>query len=386
MPSPLTDTLVLDHGSAGNLKRIEELLLLLWAQTGDASQDPPSVRACMGNLIVYLEREDDRNDIQQIVQDIVHSRPCRVILMFASPDRPEKPVEVSVSAHCWREGHGNEKVCSEQIRLHAFGKRIQDLPGIVVPLLVSDVPVHLWWRDRFLERQDLFEKFVDNIDHVIYEGLHWKNLKDKVARVVELARRLQGKVAITNFNWARLQPWQQRIAQFFDRGLYEHEIDNIKRVSIEFHTAPEQVEGRFFQALLLSGWLAGQLGWKLRGGERSGSAVRMHLHGADGRPIEIFMDHEVIVGGGTKGIQEVRFEFERAGASFTFTIDRDPGNQMLFFQVKKEGACELPQKVRHVSASFATLVLRGMENFRSSSVVFERAFANAVEMLNTLPR
>src|SRR6185503_17945021 len=115
------------------------------------------------------------------------------------------------------------------------------------PLLVSGVPVRLWWRGRFLVRQYVFEKFIDDIDHVIYEGVHWKNLPEKVARIEELMKRLQGRVAVTNFNWSRLLPWQQRIAQFFDRGLYDQELDKLSRVSIEFHTPPEQAEGRFFQ-------------------------------------------------------------------------------------------------------------------------------------------
>ncbi len=378
----LTDTLVLDHGAAGNLRRIEELLMLLWTPAGEG--DSTSVRACMGNLIVYLEREDDRNDIEYIIHEVVRARPSRVILMFAYPDLPDEPVQVSVSAHCWLEEHGGERVCSEQIRIRATGRRIQDLPGIVVPLLVSDVPVHLWWRDRFLEHQDIFEKFIDSIDHVIYEGLHWKKLPEKVARIEELMKRLQGRVAVTNFNWSRLLPWQQRIAQFFDHGLYDRELDNLCRVSIEYHTPPQQTEGRFFQALLLSGWLASQLGWKLRGGSREGNRVHYQLHAKDGRDIRISIGHKEMPSPGTKGIQKLRFEFEHRGASFAFGIDRDQENQMLFLQVNKEGACGLAQKVRHVSASFATLVLRGMENYQSSSMVFERAFANAAAMLTAV--
>ena len=241
----LTDALSLDQGAVGNLRRIEELLMLLWAQGESEETKPPSVRACMGNLIVYLEREDDRHDILQIVQEVVRARPSRVILMFAYPDQPEEPVQVSVSAYCWLEGASQERVCSEQIQIRAKGKKIFDLPGIAVPLLVSDVPVHLWWRDRFLDRQDLFEKFIDSIDHVIFEGLHWKNLPEKVARIAELTRRLRGRVAVTNFNWSRLLPWQQRIAQFFDKGLYQRELDHLRRVSIEFHTPPEQADGHF---------------------------------------------------------------------------------------------------------------------------------------------
>jgi len=381
----LTDALSLDHGAAGNLRRIEEMLSLLWEEGDGADAKPPAVRACMGNLIIYLEREDDRNDIQNIVSEVVRVRPSRVILMFAYPDLPDEPVQVSVTAQCWLEGSNRERVCSEQIKIRATGKKIFDLPGIVVPLLVSDVPVHLWWRDRFLDRQELFEGFIDSIDHVIFEGLHWKNLPEKVARVEELTRRLKGRVAVTNFNWSRLLPWQQRIAQFFDRGLYEHELDNLRRVSVEYHTPPEQAEGRFFQALLLSGWLAGQLHWRLRGASRKGTEVHFIFDAKDGRQVEIDIDHEVKPSPGTKGIQELRFDFEHGDGKFALMVDRDPENHLLFLQIRKEGACGLPQKVRHLSASQATLLLRGMEHFQSSSV-FDRSFANAVQMLNAIPQ
>lgn len=358
--------------------------MLLWVQ-GDTDETKPSlVHACMGNLIVYLEREDDRNDILEIVGEVVRARPSRVILMFAYPDLPDSPIEVSVSAQCWLEGAGKEQVCSEQIRIRATGSKINELPGIVASLLVSDVPVHLWWRDRFLDRQELFHQFVPHIDHVIFEGLHWKNLIEKVEKVAGLLMFLEGQVAITNFNWSRLQPWQQRIAQFFDRGLYEGELEHLCRLSVEFHTPPSQQDGRFFQALLLCGWLAGQLNWKLQSGTRKGTSVYYRFTRKDDMLVEVAIDHEVIPSPGTKGIQELKFGFDHAGKKSELAIDRDPENQLLFMMVKKEGAPGLPQKVRHVSASLATLLLRGMENYQSSRVVFERAFANAVDMLKAV--
>ena len=376
---PPSSSMVLGSNAIGNLTRIDEMLRSLWSHDSDGGT-PHSVRACMGNLIVYLEREDDRNDILQIVSDVIQSHPSRVILLFAYPDEPEQPIEVSVSAQCWLEGAGQEQVCAEQIRIRATGKMIQELPGVVIPLLESDVPVHLWWRDRFLEHQDLFLKFADDIDHVIYEGLHWKNLPAKVSKVMELVSRLRGKVAVTNFNWSRLLPWQQRIARFFDPGMYQGDLDYLHRVSIEYHTPPEQSGGRFFQALLLCGWLAGQLGWRLKDGNRKGSQVDFRFVRRDGNPVEVSIDHEIIPSPGTKGIQELRFDFEKQGKKSVFSIDRDPGNQLLFMRVQKEGGCGLPQKVRHVSASPATLLLRGLKYFKSSAV-FDRAFANAVELL-----
>src|SRR5438270_461858 len=95
----LTDVVVLNHGAEGNLKRLEEQMMLLWAQGESDQTQPPLVHACMGNLIVYLEREDDRNDILEIISAVVRIRPSRVILMFAYPDLPDAPIEVSVSAH-----------------------------------------------------------------------------------------------------------------------------------------------------------------------------------------------------------------------------------------------------------------------------------------------
>jgi glucose-6-phosphate dehydrogenase assembly protein OpcA len=378
------DTLVLDQGASGNLRSIEELLSLLWIQREEEKDRPPPVRACTGNLVVYLEREDDRHDILEIVGEVVRVQPCRVILMSAYPDEPERPIEVSVNALCWLEGASKEKICSEQIQVRAHGKKVLDLPGIVVPLLVSDMPVFLWWRDRFLARQELFEKFEDHIDHVIFEGLHWKNLVEKVEQVLAITRRLKGRVGVTNFNWSRLLPWQMRIAQFFEPGMYQKDLEHLSRVAIEYHTPEEQQEGRFFQALLLTGWLAGQLEWRLEGACRDGTELHYQFSKGGTRTIEVLVDHEVIPGGRTKGLQQVKFEFDHGGETSLLMINRDPENQMLYLSVKKEGGCSFPQKIRHVSAPFSTLLLRCIENHQSTSIVFDRAFANAVKLLKAV--
>ncbi|MBV9464182.1 MAG: glucose-6-phosphate dehydrogenase assembly protein OpcA, partial [Verrucomicrobiae bacterium] len=352
----------------------------LWSDsgTGQAAQHSP-VRACMGNLLIYSERPQDEAHILEVVTEISPAHPSRIILMLAEGD-PGRPIEVGVSAQCWI--GGSEKICCEHIRVRAPAARVHELPGVVVPLLVSDVPVHLWWRDSFLSRLDVFERFSDDVDHLIFEGLHWTRLPEAVPEVASLIRRLKGRVSVTNFNWARLMPWQQRIAQFFDRALYGPELEFVRRVRIGFRATPEQLEGRHFQCLLLAGWLAGQLGWELKEARRGSGASGddFLFESAKAGQIEVQVRQEPENDIPTKGVQFVELHFEGAEGPSALTLQRDAKRELMVVRFKRSGACELPQKIRHHSASEGTLLLRAMSQAQSGAV-FDRAFGHAVDML-----
>jgi glucose-6-phosphate dehydrogenase assembly protein OpcA len=82
------------------------------------------------------------------------------------------------------------------------------------------------------------------------------------------------------------------IAQFFDAPSMLPHLGEIERVTVEYEALPGQAPDRT-QALLLTGWLAAQLGWTPRGTleergagaavemtRRDGAVVRIELHPA----------------------------------------------------------------------------------------------------------
>jgi glucose-6-phosphate dehydrogenase assembly protein OpcA len=67
--------------------------------------------------------------------------------------------------------------------------------------------------------------------------------------------------AVSDLAWARLTPWRELIAQFFDAPAMLAHLDTIERVVIEVETRTGEPVDRT-QALLLVGWLGSRLGWQ----------------------------------------------------------------------------------------------------------------------------
>src|SRR5207244_4514753 len=65
------------------------------------------------------------------------------------------------------------RVCCEQISIHASGSRVAHLAGALLPLLESDLPTVLWWNGVFLDRPELFRRIGAVADRVLFDTSAW---------------------------------------------------------------------------------------------------------------------------------------------------------------------------------------------------------------------
>jgi glucose-6-phosphate dehydrogenase assembly protein OpcA len=66
---------------------------------------------------------------------------------------------------------------------------------------------------------------------------------------------------ISDLSWARLTPWRELIAQFFDAPAMLPHLEVIERVVVEYEARAGEAIDRT-QALMLVGWLGSRLGWR----------------------------------------------------------------------------------------------------------------------------
>ena len=133
------------------------------------------------------------------------------------------------------------------------------LPNIVFAQLDSDLPLYLWWQEEF--RAPLDPQLWAWVDRVIYDSQIWRDFGEQM-RLVETAQdEARQRIVLCDLNWVRLVHLRLALAQFFDHPATHHHLDEIKALEIEH--AP----GFRSTALLLVGWLAGQLDWTRTGGK-----------------------------------------------------------------------------------------------------------------------
>jgi glucose-6-phosphate dehydrogenase assembly protein OpcA len=249
---------------------IERELSALWRAEGEAqaksSADGKTFgRTLLFNLIILSPDQASADRAREDVVALTPRQPARSITVVAKGDAkvsgPEQPIEAWVSLVCTTPQPGAEitRVCGELITVEAKGPSIFDLPGTVLPLLLTNLPTFLWWQSGNPFAHPIFKDLTRAVDRVILDSLTFtapeRDFAD-VARVIA-ASEARFSAIITDLGWSRLAPWRALTAQIFDPQAMRPYLNQLERITITYYQGSPAV------AWLFAGWLASRLRWKL---------------------------------------------------------------------------------------------------------------------------
>jgi glucose-6-phosphate dehydrogenase assembly protein OpcA len=356
---------------------VEQELTQLWkAAADDTAEGRSVVRACVLNLVAYATGDDVAQHINEVISQISRRHPSRSIVIVANPQAKAAQLRASISAHCQIPPEGGKQVCSEQVTLHASGAAVDELHGTVLPLLIPDLPVFLWWHDEPSLGSHLLQKLLDSADRLVLDSADFppQRAAGALADIQRLTR--ENDVALSDLNWSRLTHWRDLIAQFFDVPPGRQYLDRLDRVSVEIASTRGR-EADLTEGLLLVGWLASRMGWTLEEGEQQprGGAVAFALRGSVGQ-----VAVELRPGPAHPG-EELHSLSLRAGAEATFSISRKADDEACVV-----ATAEMPDGAGHSRVvrmdvpSEATLLCDELDTL-GHDVVFEEALAQAVRFM-----
>lgn len=333
-------------GSIGALER--ELARLRRVSSAHAREQGRTVaRAAVLNLVVYADREVHARRAAESMARLASRHPSRAIVVLG--DRVREGVDVAIDLHCHvPQGEETTQVCYEQILARVKGDADDRIASVVIPLLVPDLPIFLWWTGTPPRDARRFRDLLTLGDRLIVDSADFARPGETLPFIAELAMSHHYRAfGITDLNWTRLTPWRELVAGFFDMTTWRPFLDDIVGVRVGFSVDADGRDIHPSQALLLVGWLASRLGWQaveaLAPSEAGGLLFRMAR--GDGAPIDV----------------RVRPRFERGiepGDTSGVRIQARAGDQLVEFVLKR-----VPDP-RHVTA---TVLLNG--ELRSSRVV-----------------
>jgi len=256
-----------------NVAELEAELSALWRSAADDSTGKTAVtRACTLTLLIYVESDEAAYEVNNLVAEVTRQNPCRTIIMRLEPEASPSGFEAWVSAHCHLPLAGEKQVCSEQITIRARGEAVQGLASLVLPLTVSGLPIFLWWRAGSFSPPSYLDQILRVTQHVIVDTARFQPGGMHLKELAEWSRKVAGKVQVTDLNWARLTPWRDLIAQYFDSPERRPFLERLSAVRIEYEQESERLVTQRAQGLLLTGWLASRLGWEFVMSERRDAA------------------------------------------------------------------------------------------------------------------
>lgn len=255
------------QGSTGaNVQAIERDLKNLWEQMAEATQvegQQPVMRVCVLNLMVYAPGEQSDGDVSAIMAEVTTQHPSRIIVMLPNPGATQPHLNAWVTAQCHLSAGGRKQVCCEHIMIRADGQGINQLPSLVRPLLVPDLPIVLWWRDVPSFESRVFDQLATASDRVIIDSAKFPDPQEGLVKLATLINQRVQWTAFSDLSWSRLTPWRISVAGFFDVPDWREYLARLTRVEIECTREHADRHSIPSQALLIACWLASRLKWKL---------------------------------------------------------------------------------------------------------------------------
>ncbi len=257
---------------------IESQLASLWAPPVDdggtrlvTEKGLPHARASVLNLIVTVVDAEAAGRVVRTMMDLGIRHPSRAIVLVADPEAAGDPIDARISTHCHTAGEDSERVCYEEVVLTVRGEAARHLSGIVAPLLIHDLPTHVWWPGDPPFGHPVFDQLVGMADRLIVDSSDFVDLLTGYRRLATLRRRS----GVGDLLWDRLGWWQELTAEFFDVPRFRRYLPNLNRLLLRYAVASggssrhrddadvaPGVRSPMSQALLYAGWLASRLRWK----------------------------------------------------------------------------------------------------------------------------
>jgi glucose-6-phosphate dehydrogenase assembly protein OpcA len=249
-----------DSDTVLDLQTIEQEIAQLWHP--DARGDDPitslATRASVLNLVIVAPDDAVVDHVLEASERLSKIHPCRVILFNMVGPGAGQRMTPDIYATCEAGGEEPSAPCIERIRIPVTSKMYQQLPALVQPLIIPELPAYLWWPGTLSTSDTAFLALARASNYTIFDSLRFATARE-FSELAELEVQLPTRAAIADINWQRLQPWRELTAQFFDIRAVNWSLNCIRDVEIDVgriddHALPSQ-------PLLLASWLAHCLGW-----------------------------------------------------------------------------------------------------------------------------
>lgn len=238
---------------ASGLRAVDRMLADLHRDVlrSSGGGDGGVVRMPVINIVAACVDVEAADLASQAVGRIGARHPARAIIVVAEPDA-DAAIEADIALQSSTTAHS--AVYAEQVRLHVGGEAAYHLASVVTPLLVPDIPVHLWLIGTPPLRQAFGQDAVAICEMLIIDSGAYA---DPATTLTTLSGELSAAgdaIALCDLAWERVRLWRRLLAQSFDGERMRGFLRGTQRVDVE--CCGQDVSA---QAWLLAGWLQSRL-------------------------------------------------------------------------------------------------------------------------------
>jgi len=288
------------------------------AEAGD--EDQPHPRNCVMTLVAVAPNSVEETRAILACTAIAKDHPSLAIVVRDEPRVRSGRIDASVMAH--PVDQQNSPAPCELVVLRVQGAAGAHLAGLVDPLLVSGVPVYLWWLSTPPFGSAELNDSLRICDALVVDSSRFDRPYNSFLALSDIAHKSHPHMGLGDLQWERLSPWRETTAQFFAPASRRHLMNGVSEIGIDY---AGEGRGNRIGAAMLAGWFASSLGWKLQRAAGGGGGVVAAIYQAEGwRPVQFAfrsMPKAHVMPG---EVSALRIAGTSAGQSFSLSIQRDP--------------------------------------------------------------
>jgi glucose-6-phosphate dehydrogenase assembly protein OpcA len=217
-------------------------------RTGDEGR---MVRLSVLTLVVACADAESADGAAAVVERLAVEHPTRAIIMTADSRAPAG-IEADLSLSC--SSAKGEQVCAEVVRLSVGGEGAFHLRSVVSPLLLPDVPVHLWLAGAPPMTQALRPDTAELFERLILDSDAYPDPASTLAQLARAVATVDPTPVVGDLAWSRIRGWRELVGRAFDAPDLRSFVTGVEEVEVRSAgTLPSA------QARLFAGWLSSRL-------------------------------------------------------------------------------------------------------------------------------
>jgi glucose-6-phosphate dehydrogenase assembly protein OpcA len=221
----------------------------LWQAACPATEGADVARTLTINFLAFATI-DGEAALRNAVARMLRRSPCRAFLLLVDPAATAASAELTATT---RSSGNLRDIVLEEIVIRLPPTWFSHLPGLLRPLLVNDLPNHLFWHGPWRRDPQWYRNLAALCEHSIVDSRDFTEPESDLAAVQHERNRSH---QVTDLNWLRLRPWRRALAEAYQR--VPHHPGKAITVSIQ-HAAQGLAS-----AILLGEWLQQRLGARVQ--------------------------------------------------------------------------------------------------------------------------
>ncbi len=208
-------------------------------EPGEGTPEGGVLRACAMTLIAIVDDADDSQDLGETLASLMKDHPSRAIVIRLA----EKPdiLEGRVFAQCWMPFGHRRQICCEQVEITVSANRLEDIPPIVSPITVPDLPCTVWVKTASMPESAAAQKVLALGNRIILDS----NRAGK-AGIATLRKCLDRGFLVGDLAWTRITEVRELLAQMIE-GV---RLEQIESAAVDYCSAQPTAD-----VLYLAGWI-----------------------------------------------------------------------------------------------------------------------------------